>query len=124
MGDSEGEHEGPWEGYTPFPEGEEREMMRFLAVTFSPALMASVPGSLVTVTTSLQHQSQKRKYSTLATLSYQGKKWVGGANGKWKALEYQLLSFRYVEGGFGPGPGKSHTGRFKVGWGDQLTQGT
>jgi hypothetical protein len=48
-------------------------------------------------------------------LSYQGKKWVGGAKGKWQAQEYELLSFRYVSGGF-----RGMTARFKVGWGDQL----
>jgi hypothetical protein len=126
MSDSEGEyeHEGPRGGYTPFYDTEERDMMRFLAKTFSPALMASVTGSLVTATTSLAHVSRIQKYSTLATLSYQGKKWVRGANGKWKAREYQLLSFRYVRGGFrGTGPGVSSTARFNVGWGQQLTQG-
>jgi hypothetical protein len=99
MGDSEGEYEGPRGGYTPFYDAEEGDMKRLLAKTFSPALMASVTGSLVTATTSRSHQSQKRKYSTLATLSYQGKKWVGGAKGKWKAQEYELLSFRFVRGG-------------------------
>ena len=92
--------DGPRNGYTPFYEEEEGNMRRFLANTFSPALMASVPGSLVTVTTSLPHLSRTQKYSTQDTLSYQGKKWVGGANGKWKAQEHELLSSRYVRGGF------------------------
>jgi hypothetical protein len=77
--------DGPRNGYTPFYDEEEGNMRRFLANTFSPALMASAPGSLVAVTTWLQHDRQKKKYSTLATLSYQGKKWAGGANGEWKA---------------------------------------
>jgi hypothetical protein len=99
-------------------------MMQFLAKKFSPALMASVPGSLVTATTSLAHASSTQKYSTQATLSYQGKKWVGGANGKWWDQEYQLLSFRYVRGGFrGTGPGVIAGARFNVGWGTQLMQG-
>jgi hypothetical protein len=98
-------------------------MMRLLAETFSPALAASVPGSLVAVTTSLTHVARIQKYSTLATLSYQGKKWVGGADGEWKYQAYELLSFRYVRGGFGSGPGGPSTGGFKVGWGKQLTQG-
>jgi hypothetical protein len=60
-------------------------------------------------------------HSTLATLSYQGKKWVGTADGEWKNQEYELLSFRYVWGGFGSGPGGPSTGKFNVGWGKQLT---
>jgi hypothetical protein len=111
--DSEGEYVGPRGGHTPFYDAEEGDMKRLLAKTFSPALMASAPGSLVAVTTSLCHQSQRRKYSTLATLFYQGKKWVGGAKGKWKAQEYELLSFRFVRGGL-----RGSTARFKVGWGD------
>jgi hypothetical protein len=95
-------------------------MMRLLAETFSPALAASVPGSLVAVTTSLTHVARIQIYSTLATLSYQGKKWVGGADGEWKYQAYELLSFRYVRGGFGSGPGGPSTGRFKVGWGKQI----
>ena len=93
-------------------------MKRLLAKTFKPALIASVPGSLVTVTTSLLHSRDKPKYRPLATLSYQGKKLVGGAKGKWQPQEYELLSFRYVRGGF-----RGSTARFKVGWGDQLPSG-
>jgi hypothetical protein len=74
--------EGPRNGYTPFYEEKEGNMRRFLAGTLSPALMASVPGSLVTVTTCLQQDRPKKKYRTLATLFYKGKKWVGGASGK------------------------------------------
>jgi hypothetical protein len=44
-------------GYTPFHDTEERDMKQLLAETFSPALEASVPGSLVTATTSLQHDT-------------------------------------------------------------------
>jgi hypothetical protein len=49
MSDSEGEykHEGPRRGYTPFYDTGERDRMRLLAETFSPALAASVAGSLV-----------------------------------------------------------------------------
>jgi hypothetical protein len=50
----------------PHYEEEEGNMRRFLANTFSPALKASVPGSLVTTTTWLQHGRPKKKYSTLA----------------------------------------------------------
>jgi hypothetical protein len=118
MGDSEGEYEGPRDGFTPFCDAEEGDMKRFLAKTFSPALMASAPGSLVAATTWLQHDSQKRKYSTLATLSYQGKKWVGGASGKWKAQEYKLLSICYVRGGLRhSGPGGSSLAKFRAWWG-------
>jgi hypothetical protein len=101
MSDSEGEydHEGTPRGYTPYYVAEEHDMMQLLANTFTPALMASVPGALVAVTTSLALASRTHKYSTQATLSYQGKKWVGGAKGEWCKQEYQLLSFRYVRGG-------------------------
>jgi hypothetical protein len=85
MIDSEGEYEyeyeGPRLGYTPFYDAEEGDMKRLLAKTFSPALAASVPGSLVAVTTSLSHVAYRKKYSTVATLTHQGQKWVGGANG-------------------------------------------
>ena len=85
MGDSEGdsEYEGLRRGYTPFCAAEEGEhMKRLLARTFKPALIASAPGPLVAVTTSLLHKPGTQKYSPLATLSYQGKKWVGGAKAK------------------------------------------
>jgi hypothetical protein len=116
MGDSEGdsEYEGPRRGYTPFYAAEEGDMKRLLAKTFKPALIASVPGPLGTVTTSLLHKPGTRKYSPLATLSYQDKKWVGGAKGKWQAQVFELLSFRYVRGGF-----RGMTARSKVGWGDR-----
>jgi hypothetical protein len=39
-----------------------------------------------------------------------------GAKGKWQAQVYELLSFRYVRGGF-----RGMTARFKAGWGDRLS---
>ena len=66
--------EGPRDGYTPSYEEEAGDMRGLLADTLSPALMESIPGSLVTVTTLLQHDRVAKKYSTLATLSYKGKK--------------------------------------------------
>jgi hypothetical protein len=64
MGDSEGdsEYEGPRRGHTPFCAAEEGDMKRILAKTFKPALIASVPGSMVAVTTSLLHARDKQKY--------------------------------------------------------------
>ena len=68
MGDSEGdsEYEGPRvRGYTPFCAAEEGDMKRLLAKTFKLALIASVPGPLVTATTSLLHKPGTQKYSPL-----------------------------------------------------------
>jgi hypothetical protein len=108
MSDSEGEyeHEGPWGGHTPAYDTEEHDLMRLLAETFSPALAASQLPALwwLSVSTSLRHVARIKKYSTLDTLSYQGKKWVGTADGEWKHQEYELLSSRYVRGDFGSGP--------------------
>ena len=93
-------------------------MKRLLAKAFSPALAASAPGSLVAVTTSLSHVAHRKKYSTMAALTYQGQKWVGGANGVWHGQEYELLSFRFARGGF-----RGSNERYKVGWGHELMQG-
>jgi hypothetical protein len=84
--------EGSRDGYTPFYEEEAGDMMGLLADTLSPALMESIPGSLVTVTTLLQQGRTKKKYSTLATLSYKGKKWAGGAKGECTAMWFAFLA--------------------------------
>ena len=123
MADSEGLRiastaEGPPGGYTPYYEEEAADMRQLLASTLSPALSESIAGSLVTVTTGhVVASNGVKKYSTLATLSYKGKKWAGGAKGKWKPQVYKLLSFRYVSAGF-----RGHqTTKFKVWWGSSRT---
>jgi hypothetical protein len=118
MSESEGEYKRPRRGHTPpCHETEGGDMRAFLAETFRPALEASVSGSLATAATSFYYKrpAATRKYCTKTTLTYRGKKWVGGANGEWRNQEYELLSFRYLESGFIPEPNSERSARPKAG---------
>jgi hypothetical protein len=125
MADSEGlwsrsTTKDPPDGYTPYNVEEAADMRQLLASTLSPALSESIAGSLVTVTTGhIKATNGAKRYSTLATLSYGGKKWAGGAKGKWKPQVYKLLSFRYVRAGFRG----QQTTKFKVWWGSRSRSG-
>jgi hypothetical protein len=125
MHDSEGER--PRRGNTPCHETEDVDMRdegvpRRNISAGARGIISRLAGDCNHFFLLLSTCREKRKYYTTATLTYQGKKWVGGANGEWHNQEYELLSFRYLESGFPELPNSERRARSKVGWGAKLNQ--